>query len=326
MMTEQSKVRIVAGYGRSGTTWVQDVLATANSLRPVFEPMHPLHVKGADAFAHQYISANRQEPELFQFLSQFFYGEYRSLWADYRVISRRLLPRLDDLRSIQGCRKRLRYYAEFQGNFMRFNKQRKNPQRIIKLIRANMMLAWLRASFSARIVFIIRHPAAVVLSQMKARQSWDPYAYIDRYRADSELLEILGPQMNRLLFQELEDVEAFTLCWCIENAVALEQAQSCGVPVVHYEQLMNRGLPEWERVLSALDLEGMPDRKLILEPSQQAWGKKAKNAALLLDYASWMSEIDDSMSDRIQRILDETDTNIYRVASALPMLGCGLEK
>ncbi len=323
-MTEQEAVRIIAGYGRSGTTWIQDVLAKANSLRAVFEPMHPLHVDGADEFAHRYVPADSEEPELYQFLYRFFYGDYRSLWADYRVIKRSLLPRRQNISSLKQCKRQFRRYIALKNKFRRFNKQRQHPERIVKLIRANMMLAWLRTKFAARIVFVIRHPAAVVLSQMKARKSWDPYTYIDRYRTDSELLEILDEQTRQLLFDDLEDVEAYTLCWCIENMVALDQARSCGIPVIHYERLMSRGLPEWERVLAALDLENMPDRELISQPSQQAWGKKATDANLLLDYASWMADIDNSLPARIQYILDATGLSVYHVDDALPVLTCDM--
>jgi len=206
-MTEQSKVRVIAGFGRSGTTWIQDVLAKANSLRAVFEPMHPQHMDGADAFAHRYISESSQEPELFQFLHHFFCENYRSLWADYRITKHHFLPQRHDITSLQGRRKILRRYLWVRDNFLRFNRQRRNPQRIVKFIRANMMLPWLQAKFAAQIIFVIRHPAAVVLSQMKARGSWNPYSYIDRYRADSDLLEILDAQTRRLLFQTIEDVE-----------------------------------------------------------------------------------------------------------------------
>ncbi len=320
-MTEQSEVRIIAGFGRSGTTWIQDVLAKANSMRAVFEPMHPRHVEGADAFAHRYISENNQEPELFQFLHRYFCGNYRSLWADYRLIKHHLLPRRHHLTSFQEIRKLRKRYLAFRDNFLRYNKQRQNPRRIVKIIRANMMLSWLQAKFSARIVFVIRHPAAVVLSQMNARRSWDPYSYIDRYRADSGLLEILDANTRRLLFQTLEDIEAYTLCWCIENTVALEQANRQGILVVHYERLMSRGLPEWQRILSALDLEKMPDQQLIMKPSQQAWGQKATDSTLLLNYASWMANIDKSVLARVQRILDATGMNVYSVDSALPAPG-----
>jgi len=82
---------------------------------------------------------------------------------------------------------------------------------------------------------------------------------------------------------------------------------------------MSRGLPEWQRILSALDLEQLPDQQLILQPSQQAWGRKATDAALILKYDSWMADIDKSVSARMQRILDATGMNVYSVDDSLPV-------
>jgi Sulfotransferase family len=318
-MTGQQVHRIVAGYGRSGTTWIQDVLARSNLLRAVFEPLHPRFVAGANEFAHRYLSEEYREAELYRFLHRFLCDNYHSLWVDYRLIKRDLLPRQGDLTSWRGCRKFLWHYLEFKRNFSRFRKQRRHPHRIVKLIRANLMLPWLQANFDARIVFIIRHPAAVVLSQMTAPRSWNPYGCIERYRADSGLLDVLDSQTRRLLSQKIDSLEAYTLCWCIENSVALEQAQRHGIPIVYYEHLLQRGLPEWQRILSALELQQMPEKQLILQPSQQAWGRKATDSTLLLKHASWMEKIDSSAADRIQRVLDTTGMEAYNVHNSLPV-------
>lgn len=319
-MAKPSVHRIIAGYGRSGTTWILDVLAEANSLRAIFEPLHPLHVDGAEAYAHRYIPEIRNEPKLYKFLHRYFCENYHSLWADYRVIKHHLLPRLRDLTSWQGCEQLLRRYLELKHNYSRFHRQRQNGQRIVKLIRANMMLPWLQATFDARIVFVIRHPAAVILSQMKAQRAWNPYEYIDRYRADSDLIHTLDVKTKRLLLQSIDEVEAYALCWCIENTVALEQAQRCAIPIVYYEQLVQRGIPEWQRIVSALELEQMPEERLISQPSQQTWGRKATDSTLLLKHASWMEDVDVSVSARIQRILDATGMQVYSVNDPLPVV------
>jgi hypothetical protein len=61
-LVERPRPRVVAGYGRSGTTWVQDVLAISNELRPVFEPLHPLLLRRlqllVDRLSHRYSQAD----------------------------------------------------------------------------------------------------------------------------------------------------------------------------------------------------------------------------------------------------------------------------
>jgi hypothetical protein len=181
-----------------------------------------------------------------------------------------------------------------------------------------MMLGWIKANFDARIVFIIRHPAAVVLSQMRATSSWDPHRTIERYRKDARLLRSLDSGTKKLLRQQVGDVESFTLTWCIENAVGLRQASEFNIPVIHYEELVDRGEPEWRRILSALELDKMPDVKLVSRPSQQTWGAKATDAELTHQYAGWMDSLDASTAVRIQKILDATGMELYSIAEALP--------
>ncbi len=184
-----------------------------------------------------------------------------------------------------------------------------------------MVLAWIKANFDARMVFVMRHPAAVIMSQMKSPRAWTPQQNIERYRRNSRLLDVIPQGSKRLLSEDLEDVEAHTLSWCIENAVALQQAADSNILVVHYETLVRRGLPEWKRIMSALELDIVPEESLIFRPSQQAWGGKALDAELVRQYASWMEHIDRLTAMRIQRVLDDTGFSVYHTSEALPMIG-----
>jgi hypothetical protein len=310
---------VIAGFGRSGTTWVQDVLAEANRLRAVFEPLHPQHIPRAERYAHRYFSASDENDELYRWLYHFFYEDYFSLWSDYRIVKHSLWPKPQDVVSWRRTKARLRYLAGSKDNVIRYHPQRRYPERIVKFVRANMMLAWLQERFQARIVFVIRHPAAVLLSQMKSPRSWNVNDRINIYRNDQNLLAVLPSRAKRLLFEPLETIEASTLSWCIENSIALSQARAGGIHVVHYENLLKGGEPEWRRLLSALDLQVMPDESLIYRPSQQAWGEKATNSFLVRQYDSWMNEMDRPTASRMQRILDETGMNIYALNEALPL-------
>ena len=62
-------IRFIAGSGRSGTTWIQDALAAANGLRPVFEPLHPYLSDIGGRYAHRAMSADEEHAELKAFLT-----------------------------------------------------------------------------------------------------------------------------------------------------------------------------------------------------------------------------------------------------------------
>jgi hypothetical protein len=317
-MHEERRPRVIAGFGRSGTTWVQDVLAESNSLRAVFEPLHPRHIRGAAAHAHRFLSADDDDPELRVFLQRFFFENFHSLWADYRVSAQRLYPRPHELASLRLLKEFLRRKVDAKRNISRYWDQRRRARRLVKFVRANMMLGWIRRNFDARIVFIVRHPAAVILSQLKSPNAWHPQRNIERYRSDWRLLEAIDDDARTLLHRNLSDVEALTVSWCIENTVAMRQAAESGITVVYYETLVQRGRDEWHRILSALCLDVEPHAQLIDQPSQQAWGEKAGNAELVRQFDSWMGEIDGATATGIQGILDAAGVGVYSVNDPLP--------
>ena len=214
----------------------------------------------------------------------------------------------------------MRFYAELKDNFLRYFLQRRRERRIVKFVRANMMLSWLQEKLHARVVFIIRHPAPTIMSQMRSPRSWHPHFRIDIYRKDRRLLDALDDSTRKFLFQRLEDVEAYTLSWCIENTMALRQAAEGDMTVIYYENLVVRGAVEWQRIMSALALDKEPDHELIAQPSQQTHGEKVSEPTLLRDLASWKDRIEPSTADRIQDVLNVTGMTAYNVQAALPMV------
>jgi hypothetical protein len=292
---------------------VQDVLAASNGLRTIFEPLHPDAIPGAADFAHVFREAEDNDPQLSEYLSKYFHGNCHSLWADYRV-------RGDLLFSGQGGRYLVRHLSRAYKKFLKYRSQRKFEKRIIKLIRANMMLSWLKQEFEPRIVYMLRHPAAVALSQMNSPRMWKPQERLTRYRSDNRILDGLNDGARRLLSHDLSDPEAVTLSWCIENKIAIRQAASSNICVVFYENLLTRGMSEWHRILDALELLVVPDDDLIARPSQQAWGAQAADRKLVGRYAAWMSRIDEETAAQIQGVLDATDTGLYSVDQALPQM------
>ena len=318
-MTMPTGPRIVAGFGRSGTTWVQDVIAESNRLRAVFEPLHPLLLRAADLGPVSYHETDDIDAALQVYLERFLVGDFWSLWADFRVVQRRLWLLDDEQLSLKSLRRITVHNRQAIKNVIRYWRQRRFDSRITKLVRANVMLSWLQKTFDARIVYVVRHPAAVVLSQMRAPRAWYPRLAIERYRNDPRCLNTLDDPTRKLVFEELNDTEAHTLHWCLEVGTALRQAQERNIPIVFYEELVEHGRSEWERVLKALELDTMPDDALISRPSQQTWGDRATSAQIVRRYDRWMQQCDERTLATIQNVLDATSVNLYSVAEALPI-------
>ena len=84
-MEKLNNLPIVAGSGRSGTTWVLDLLAEANRLRPVFEPLFPGASPIAEQYHSRYIEPSRDEPQLREYLSRVFERRETNYFSDYRI-------------------------------------------------------------------------------------------------------------------------------------------------------------------------------------------------------------------------------------------------
>ena len=144
---------IVAGAARSGTTWLASIMQSQLACRLMFEPFHSGKV--AAFHGHHYFQYMRPEekcPTLYDYSKRVLSGDIRHAWVDRRV---------DRLRS---------HY------------------RLVKEIRANLFLKWLADAFpQVPILFIIRHPCAVVLSRMKL--DWATDSDIAPFLAQPKLVE-----------------------------------------------------------------------------------------------------------------------------------------
>ena len=98
----ESRPVIIAGSGRSGTTWVLDGLCTANGRRSIFEPLHPACVAGAGHIASQYVDHEAPRGDLKKFFDPLFSGSVNGIWIDYRVRTDRLALSADRLRSLRA--------------------------------------------------------------------------------------------------------------------------------------------------------------------------------------------------------------------------------
>lgn len=127
-----SKTVLLAGTGRSGTTWVSNILLAGGGGRYLFEPFHSRRVSACSGFRYrQYLSPDAEEPELGLVADQILRGAIRDPWIDQ--LNRTVLAKW----------------------------------RLAKDIRANLMLGWLARLFPAvRVVVVVRHPAPVALSKL----------------------------------------------------------------------------------------------------------------------------------------------------------------
>lgn len=201
---------LVAGSGRSGTTWLSSLINHDDEYRFIFEPFQPAKVPECGTFLRkQYLRPEDDRPEYLEPAAGILSGKVRSRWAD------------------------------------RFNRKFLARKRLVKDIRANLLLGWLRRHFPEMpTILILRHPCAVADSRL--RLGW--LDNLDETMTQKPLVEDhLSPFEDDILAAK-NPFERSIFLWCIENCVPLRQPGAEKLHVVFYENLV----AEPERELASI--------------------------------------------------------------------------
>ena len=311
-------MRLIAGSGRSGTTWVQDALATANGLRPVFEPLHPAVSAVGKQYAYRTLAPDESHPELRRFLEDVCFGRNHTLWTTYRRQLRWLFPPREKFSTWGDASRVYRHWKKFLGDIPSLMRMSRGQVPLIKCIRANLMLGWFSRQFGCSTVLLIRHPGAVIESKLHGY--WDVQAALTGFRSDSRFHELTGDRYRSLLSREPTRVEAMAVLWVIENQYAIEHAERDGVTLAFYECLKSRPTPEWQRMCRALGLANVPPSDVIAKPSQQSSPAFLGPEAVAADAPRWIRSLSAEQKKQIQDVLDQVEFGLYTMSDPEPRL------
>ena len=203
---------LLTGAGRGGTTWLAEMLNKRNDVRYMFEPFYAGEIPAARAFRNwQYLRADEKSPDHLAFAATVITGRFRHERVD--MYNRRLF-----------CSRRL-----------------------IKEVRANLMIGWLCENFPGmKVIHLVRHPFATVKSRLAHNRSIDIEG---EFLAQRELLEDhLAPHLG-LIAEARTDFERHMIGWSIEHAVAFDQLAGRKFCRVYYELLCANPRSEVRRAL-----------------------------------------------------------------------------
>jgi hypothetical protein len=117
----------------------------------------------------------------------------------------------------------------------RYNAKFVARRRLIKDIRANLLLGWMRANFPGMpIVLLLRHPCAVVTSRLAL--GWKDN--LDETMSQEDLVEDFLLPMEAEIRAARDDFERHLFLWCIDNYVPLRQFARGEIHLVFYEDLL----------------------------------------------------------------------------------------
>jgi hypothetical protein len=182
----------------------------------MFEPFHPRLVDGFRQFNYfQYMRPNEQNQELQAYCRRVFTGDIRHRWIDCQV--EQIFPRY----------------------------------RLVKDIRANLFLKWLHDRFpEVPLLFVMRHPCAVVLSRMQL--GWWTDKDIEPFLSQPKLIDDFLADKMEVIGRAKSVEEKHAVVWCISNLVPIRQFYSDLLPVVFYEHLCTQPEQEVLKIFQAI--------------------------------------------------------------------------
>lgn len=273
---------MISGTGRSGTTWLAEIVGSQIPCRLMFEPFNPRMQKSFSQFEYfQYMRPGDSNAALAEYCRNVFSGNIRSRWIDQGVTVLR-------------------------------------PQyRMIKAIRANLMLKWIHQEFPAiPIIFIIRHPCAVVSSRIQL--DWATDSDTDSFRVQPGLIEDFLADKLEYLQRARTPEEKHALIWCVSNLVPLRQFRAGELTTVFYEDLCRHPEPVIERVFRRL---GHEYHASVMSALRRPSGTAVRSSAIVSggDYlTTWQRELSPRQIHNVLSVVDAFGLGHLYGESAVP--------
>jgi hypothetical protein len=214
---------LVAGSGRSGTTWIEELVNRNRDYRVLFEPFWSRHVPELRPFGdYRYVPPSQADPEFAAVVEPILTGRVRNRWIDHH------------------------------------NTVHVAHRRLAKEIRANNWVGWAADRWpQMTVVFVVRHPMAVVSSG--GSLGWGDG--LDRVLSQPALLTDHFDEDTQDYLRSLKDPwERSVARWCAENVVPFRTLGPSRATLVVYEALVSRDEEEVSRLLRAVNQE--PDATL----------------------------------------------------------------
>ncbi|MCK5666887.1 MAG: sulfotransferase, partial [Thiotrichaceae bacterium] len=301
---QDNYIPVIVGSGRSGTTWVQDVLAKSNNYRTAFEPLHLQAVPSMSLYACKYLSDNDDSESLKKYLNNVFLGQISNIWVNYRVRPDRLHLSGELLIKPRKLYEYFRRVRKLIRHYLRYREDENKPV-LTKFIRANLMIKWMTKKLNVKVLFVVRHPAAVIESKIRlGGDDWDPGTSILRYTRQQRLYKNYLYKHEALFAKKYSEAGKHAIIWCIENQCISEMSGNEQIQICFYENLITHPEREWLNICDFFGFKNTPGQSLCTQASQQARPERVKTGYSADQLSSWVSKLTEHELKEIQEVLD----------------------
>jgi hypothetical protein len=268
---------LVAGWARSGTTWLAEVLSAIPKSAILFEPLHD---KVPDAAAAGFpptdiLSPGEGSESQKLFMERVLRGRVLNWWTcSCNPLARSIRPKIW----------------------------------IVKEIQANYLMEWIVGTFPIRrAVLIVRHPCATIASRMA--QGWAPKDAQIKVKQGAARRKF--PHLDALCRNLTDPFEVMAARWCIMNYVPLS-LRPRPFHVLAYESLATRGATDLLPIFSDWGLD-VPDaiQESLGRASATTKAGSMGGATHRQSIDGWKRKLSPEQIARILRVVREFGMDFY---------------
>ena len=286
---------IIFTSGRSGGTWLTELLSMSPGIRSISEPLSLSLV------------THPRRHELMKYRPGKGFGFIEVPHEFHRYFSDILDGKLDPFPALKPIRKRFKSYHFFTN------------RTLLKICHGKGLIRWFLNQFNVQIIYLYRNPVPTILSMMKRGFNTkyqgflnDPL-FVDTYLNNDQIM-----LANRII-KHGSTLEKYMISWILENLIPLNEINS-DLPCIHisHEELVI--YPERSITLIS-DRLGLSNKKLLknIKKPSSTTGKSVKEMYFgnkLL--ANWKNQISQDEFTQLFEILKKFGNDLYNNEQILP--------
>ena len=175
---------------------------------------------------------------------------------------------------------------------------------LIKFVRGNGAVGFLKRRYGLpKPLVVIRHPCAVVASQLRMGQ-WQDHPHIDPVMLDRM------PELEAFLDGARPLHERLAVTWAVDVAAALESRAD--LHIVHYETLFTQGAEVLRPALASWGVYKLPDQLFATfakrSSTTHGWSELDDPSKHL---SRWKRDLDETQAEQVLNICREIGVGFY---------------
>ena len=278
-----AQTTVLYSSGRSGSTWLFEILGSVPRTRLIFEPFHPKRGLAELAeYRYRYFKPGTHLPVLDETYAAILDGKRTTPWYEH-----------------------LNHPASMV-----------YQRRLVKLVRANLLFPWLASRYAGqKNVLLLRHPAAVVLSQV--RNGWELSSariWEQENLRQSPAIQALGS----LAWPESGFLSNLVF-WAAENRIAIDHALESNTMVVFYEHICLSPTEVLDELSLFLGIS-LPTAALG-RLDKVSWSSSANIGSMSASekISRWQGELSEEQKGQVERVLELSGLGEFYSLGAEPV-------